>query len=268
MSDMNRSFAGSMPEFYDRILVPVMFQPFAQDLAERLRTMTVGQVLELATGTGIVTRALARLLHADVAITATDLNPAMLDRAKSHPGLERVQWQEADASALPFGDGRFDWVLCQFGVMFFPDKRAAFRETRRVLRRSGRFLFSVWGDRRDSPFEVVAQVVGERLSRPPASLVSPAYNNVELVRGDLDAAGFSSIAVEEVTKLTYSNSARDAAITMTHGGLIRAAIDAQAPERLGEITDAATSAIAARFGSGPIKAPLRSLLFAAVPTKK
>ena len=91
MSDMNRSFAGNMPEFYDRFLVPVMFEPFAQDLARRLEGMQSGHVLELAAGTGSVTRALARTLPATVAITATDLNPAMLDQAKSHPGLERVQ---------------------------------------------------------------------------------------------------------------------------------------------------------------------------------
>src|SRR5438874_12739240 len=139
MSDMNRSFAGSMPEFYDRILVPVMFGPFALDLAERLRGITTGQVLELAAGTGVVTRALARLLPAEASITATDLNPAMLDRAKSHRGLDRVQWQVADALALPFADRQFDCVVCQFGVMFFPDKRAAFREARRVLRPGGEF---------------------------------------------------------------------------------------------------------------------------------
>jgi SAM-dependent methyltransferase len=132
MSEMNRSFAGSMPELYDRILVPVMFEPFAQDLAERSRGVTSGHILEIAAGTGVVTRALTRVLPAEVAITATDVNPAMLKRAQSHSGLERVRWREADAVALPFGDRLFDCVLCQFGVMFFPDKRAAFREVLRV----------------------------------------------------------------------------------------------------------------------------------------
>jgi ubiquinone/menaquinone biosynthesis C-methylase UbiE len=134
MSDMNRSFAGQMPEFYDRFLVPTMFAPFAQDLAQRLQGMLSGHVLELAAGTGSVTRALARTLPAAVAITATDLNPAMLTQAKSHAGLERIQWQEADALSLPFADQQFDYIVCQFGVMFFPDKVAAFREALRVLR--------------------------------------------------------------------------------------------------------------------------------------
>src|SRR5438477_481310 len=148
MSDMNRSFAGQMPELYDRFLVPVMFEPFAQDLANRLQGILSGHVLELAAGTGIVTRALARTLPAPVAITATDLNPAMLDQARSHAGLERVQWQEADALSLPFADQQFDHIVCQFGVMFFPDKVAAFREAMRVLRPGGRFLFSVWATAR------------------------------------------------------------------------------------------------------------------------
>jgi SAM-dependent methyltransferase len=241
-----------------------MLEPFARDLAARLEGMTAGQILELAAGTGIVTRALAQTLRPDVAITATDLNPAMLDRARSHPGLERVRWQEADALALPFADRLFDCAVCQFGVMFFPDKRAAFREALRVLRPGAHFLFSVWGNREGSVWEVATNVVGELLSRDPASLVSPAYDDVAVVHADLSAAGFGSITDEDVTKLTHSSSAREAAVSMCQGGLVRAAIEAQAPARLDEITDAATTAIAARFGSGPIESPLHAILFTAV----
>jgi len=264
MSEMNCSFAGQMPEFYDRFLVPVMFEPFAEDLSRRLQGTSCGHVLELAAGTGVVTRALARTLPREVAITATDLNPAMLHQARSHAGLERVQWQEADAVSLPFADAQYDYIVCQFGVMFFPDKVAAFREAVRVLRPGGRFLFSVWGNREGSVWDVVVTVVGQFLSRKPASLVSPAYDDVDRVRADLAAAGFASISAEDVIQLTHSRSAAEAAVSQCHGGLVRAAIDAQMPDRLDEITEAATAAISARFGNGPIESPLHALLFTAV----
>jgi SAM-dependent methyltransferase len=264
MSEMNRSFAGSMPELYDRILVPVMFEPFAQDLAERLGGTTSGDILEIAAGTGVVTRALTRILPPEVTITATDLNPAMLERAKSHSGLERVRWREADAAALPFEDRLFECVLCQFGVMFFADKHAAFCEVLRVLKPAGRFLFSVWGRREGSIWEVATNVVGQFLSRDPASLVSPPYNDVAVVRGELMAAGFQEIAVEEVTEPLHASSASEAAVSMCHGGMVRAAIEAHMPDRLDEITEAATTAIAGRFGRGPIESALNALLFTAV----
>src|SRR6266568_2178934 len=108
MSDMGRSFSGPMAEFYDRYLVPLMFEPFARDMAERVSEIKSSRVLELAAGTGVVTRALVRSLPSPVAITATDLNSAMLELAKKYPGLERVSWQEADALALPFEDESFD----------------------------------------------------------------------------------------------------------------------------------------------------------------
>jgi ubiquinone/menaquinone biosynthesis C-methylase UbiE len=264
MSEMNRSFSGSMPEFYDRFLVPLNFEPFAQHLAERLRNMTSGRLLELAAGTGVVTRALARTLPASVDITATDLNPAMLQQAKSHAGLGRVVWREADAMALPFPDETFEYVICQFGVMFFPDKQTGFREALRVLRPGGQFLFNVWGDTEGSARKLVQDVVGECLSRDPRSLVAPEYNDIETVCAGSTAAGFISVTAEKVSKRTHSGSAREAAIANCHGGLLRAQIEKLAPDRLDEITDAVAAAIAARFGDGPIDAPIHAILFTGV----
>jgi ubiquinone/menaquinone biosynthesis C-methylase UbiE len=264
VAEMNRSFSGSMPELYDRFLVPLQFEPFAKDLAERLEALTSGHLLEVAAGTGVVTRALARILPRAVHITATDLNPAMLEQAKKHVEAQRVVWREADAMALPFPDQAFDHLVCQFGVMFFPDKRAGFREARRVLRSGGRFLFNVWGDKGGTARLLAEQVVGEKLSRDPARLVAPEYNDVEMVKADLSAAGFVSVSAEKVSKRTRSASAREAAIANCHGGMLRAQIDKLAPGRLDEITEAVEVALAARFGNGAVEAPLHAIVFSGV----
>jgi len=127
MLDKNNSFIGSVPEFYERYLVPMHFEAHARIMVDRLGELRSGHLLEIAAGTGAVTRLLARELPDTVRITATDLNEPMLEMARLQPGTERVQWQQEDAMSLSFPDGRFDVVLCQFGVMFFPDKVGAFR---------------------------------------------------------------------------------------------------------------------------------------------
>src|SRR5450432_1263357 len=137
-------FAGSIPELYDSHLVPLIFEPYAVDLATRVAALEPSRVLETAAGTGVVTRAMARALPAVVDLIATDLNQPMLDRAAGVGTQRPVQWKQADATRLPFADASFDVVACQFGVMFFPDKVGAFSEARRVLRRGGVLMFSVW----------------------------------------------------------------------------------------------------------------------------
>src|SRR5258708_21168040 len=144
-------FAGSIPALYDRYLGPVLFTPYAKDLAKRLSGLTAGSVLETAAGTGRVTQELAQSLPAEVELTATDLNQAMVDFAQAKPGLKRVAWRQADATQLPFGDARFDAVVCQFGVMFFPDRVAGYREARRVLKAGGPFVFHVWDSLAHNP---------------------------------------------------------------------------------------------------------------------
>ena len=138
-------FAGSIPENYDRHMVPLIFEPYAADLAERVASLSPGAVLEIAAGTGVVTRALAPRLLEDASYVVTDLNQAMLDFAASRQAPDsRITWQQADAMALPFTNASFDVVCCQFGAMFFPDRPAAYREAKRVLKPGGHFLFNVW----------------------------------------------------------------------------------------------------------------------------
>jgi ubiquinone/menaquinone biosynthesis C-methylase UbiE len=137
-------FAGSIPEIYDRYLVPLIFEPYAEDLAHRVAAESTQSVLEIAAGTGVATRLIADRLPLDVSITATDLNRPMVDHAAGRGTSRPVDWQTADALALPFADGSFDTVVCQFGVMFFPDRVRAYAEIRRVLRPPGRLIFNVW----------------------------------------------------------------------------------------------------------------------------
>jgi SAM-dependent methyltransferase len=203
-------------------------------------------------------------LPASVGITATDINPAMLARARSHAGLERITWQEADALALPFADRSFDCVLCQFGVMFFPDKAKAFREVLRVLRPDGRYLFNVWGDIDGTILGTACEVAGRFINRDPRSLGAPAYNDIEAIADELTRAGFTAAQGTVQPGRSRAGSAREAAIACCHGGLLRAHIDTHAPGRLEQITDAAAAAIAARYGDGPIDAPRNAVLFTAV----
>ena len=142
--DTDQTFVGAIPEIYDQYLVPLIFEPYAVDLAARLARLPLTTVLELAAGTGVVTRRLALGLPATVAITATDLNQPMLDRAAAVGTSRPVSWRLADALELPFADASFDAVVCQFGAMFFPDKPRAFAEARRVLKPGGTFIFNVW----------------------------------------------------------------------------------------------------------------------------
>jgi SAM-dependent methyltransferase len=265
MSDAARAYVGSWPEFYDRLMVPVFFEPYARRLAEQIKSMRPGNILEIAAGTGVVTRALLRTLPETVGITATDLNQPMLDRAQSRPGMERVCWQQADALGLPFGDRTFDCVVCPFGVMFFPSKRAAFREAYRVLKPGGGFVFSVWDRREEIAIQYTAsEIVGRSLSLDPASLLAPPYYDAEIVRSDLAAAGFASVDVEKLQERSRTSSSKDAAIATCHGGVLRTHIESHAPECLEEITDAVADALTKRFGAGPIDAPMHAILFTAL----
>src|ERR1051326_5026620 len=145
MGDRDTQFAGSLPELSDHYLGPVIFQPYADDLARRIATLRPQAVLETAAGTGIVTRAMLKALPQSAAVTATELNQPMLDHAARQTPPSRVTWRQADALHLPFDGGSFDAVVCQFGAMFFPDKIVAYREARRMLKQGGAFVFNVWG---------------------------------------------------------------------------------------------------------------------------
>ena len=200
-----------MAQVYDAYLVPLIFEACAADLAERAALRSPRALLEIAAGTGALTRALTSTLPESARITATDLNQSMLDQAARHGTSRPVTWQKADALALPFPDAAFDTVLCQFGVMFFPDKRAAFAEARRVLQPGGTFLFSVWDRIEDNEFaDVVTDALAELFPHDPPRFMARTphgYHDPETIRADLAAAGFDSdVETVTVSKRTSAGS--------------------------------------------------------------
>ncbi|HEU0099568.1 MAG TPA: methyltransferase domain-containing protein [Allosphingosinicella sp.] len=257
-------FAGSIPEFYDRCLGPFLFEPYAADLARRARLLRPQRILETAAGTGIVTAALARALP-DAEIVATDLNPDMLRVAESKPENRRVAFAPADAQALPFPDSGFDLVVCQFGAMFFPDRVGAYREARRVLRPGGAFLFNVWDRLEANPAsQAVAEAVAELFPGDPPSFLGRVpfgYHDKAAVEADLRAAGFADVEAETVAARSRGDAGA-LAPGLCQGSPLRSEIEARAPERLDEATEAALSALVRRHGD-PVDAAMSAHVFAA-----
>jgi len=255
-------FAGSVPELYDTQMVPLIFEPYAEQLAQRAAALQPARVLETAAGTGVVTRALARALPARAEIVATDLNQPMLDRAASVGTQRPVRWQQADAMQLPFDAASFDLVVCQFGAMFFPDRPHAFGEARRVLRPGGVFLFDVWDRIEENDFaDVVTNALAALFPADPPRFMARTphgYHDRDLIARDLAAAGFSAApSIETVAARSRAASAGIAAIAYCQGTPLRGEIEARGAS-LGEATAAATAALAARFGSGPVDGKIQA----------
>jgi len=221
LANTDTTFSGAIAQFYDRYFGPPLFGPYGEDIARRLKGLSSGALLEVAAGTGIVTAVLARALPAGVTIIATDLNQPMLDFAATKPGLDRVTWQQADAVALPFPDASFDVVVCQFGVMFFPDRPGAHGEARRVLKPGGRYIFNVWDKLAHNPvFEVVHRAVADLYpARPPGFIARTpcGYNDEVVIREDLSRGGFEACTIETVETTWSPSSPRDSCYRFLSG---------------------------------------------------
>jgi ubiquinone/menaquinone biosynthesis C-methylase UbiE len=268
MAANDKAFTGSIPETYERYLVPLLFESYAQEMAERVKKLEPRDVLETAAGTGVVTRAMASVLPSSARLFVTDLNEGMLEVARR--GLandSRIEWKQADALALPMESGSFDVMVCQFGVMFFPDKGQGFREALRVLRPSGRFLFSVWGEISENEFaDVVTDALAEIFPHDPPRFLARTphgYHDADHVRRELIGAGFSDVRIETIEHVTRCGSPRDVAVAYCQGTPLQSEIVARDPAGLERATRHASEVLTKRFGHGPIEGKSQAIFFTA-----
>ena len=262
MLETDKLFAGSIPENYDRYLVPLIFEPYAADLAGRAAALSPGAVLETAAGSGVVTRALAPKLSPESRYVVTDLNQPMVGYAASRqPADNRITWRQADALALPFEAATFDLVICQFGAMFFPNRVAGFREARRVLKPGGHFLFSVWDRIEDNVFaDEVTNALAELFPHDPPRFLARTphgYYDTAVIRGDLAEAGFADVSIETRAEQSRASSARLPAFAYCQGTVLRNEIETRGG-KLDAATDHATAAIVRRHGTGEVAAKIQA----------
>lgn len=247
-------FSAAVAEMYDELLVPMLFEPYAASLCNCLADLTDGSVLEIAAGTGAVTRVMANRLPVTVEITATDLSPDMVARAARVGTARPVTWDTADVMELPFADASFDAVVCQFGVMFFDPKVAAFTEVRRVLRPGGTFAFLVWDGMDDNEFaDVVVRSLGEMFPDEPLNFVERiphGYHDPETIRADLGAAGFTAEpTLERIVLTSRAGSAADVATAYCLGTPMRGELEQRRAGCTADAVTRSTAAVEERFGA-------------------
>jgi SAM-dependent methyltransferase len=257
------TFIGPIPKIYESFLVPLIFEPYVGHMADRLISLPLTDVLEIAAGTGVLTRQLAAALPETASIVATDLNQPMLDMAADIGTKRPVQWRQADALHLPFESGSFDAVVCQFGVMFFPDKPAAFSEARRVLRPGGVFLFSAWDRIEESELaDTVTSALGVRFPDDPPRFLARTphgYHDPSIIERDVRSGGFAApLEIETVAARSRADSPRHPAVGYCLGSPLRAEIEARDPQGLEEATEFAGEIIADRFGNGAVDGKIQA----------
>jgi ubiquinone/menaquinone biosynthesis C-methylase UbiE len=258
MQEMELRFAGSVPANYDRLMVPLIFHSYAEELARRAARLRPRRILETAAGTGVVTQALNAAVP-DAEIVATDLNQPMLDVAQDRVHSDNVRFQQADAQDLPFPDGSFDLVACQFGVMFFPDKVRGHSEARRVLGTGGRYLFASWDRIERNPLtEVVQDVLIDAFPDDPPLFMREgpfSYHDPAQIERDLRDAGFGSVEIDTVERRSRSASAHDAASALCYGTPMGVEVEDREPGCLDRVFERVERALGRFDGPGGIDEP-------------
>ncbi|HEX6812505.1 MAG TPA: methyltransferase domain-containing protein [Planctomycetota bacterium] len=267
-SAAHHAFTGSVPALYDRHLGPVIFAPFADDLAGRLQPAAKARVLEVACGTGIVTSRLLARLGGAGRLVATDLNQGMLDHAgRLLPADPRLELRTADAQQLPFPDASFDHYVCEFGVMFFPDKVQALREAARVLGKGGEVLLNTWGAMDQNSFARIGHTTIARFfaKEPPTFYLTPfGWHDKDAIRAAFAVAGFTRVQIDVVDRPAVAVSAADFAIGIVRGNPIAAAIQERLGDAHARIIAAVAEDLAREGGDLPWRGKLRALVVRAV----
>ncbi len=265
MSGNASEFVGDIPSHYDTGLGPNIFHDYADRLAARCGELGGDNVLELAAGTGIVTRKLHDQLPSDTRLVVTDLNAPMLDIAKGKvDGAENIEFTVANAMELPFGKSEFDLMVCQFGVMFFPDKPASYREAARVLRSGGHYVFNVWGSLSENPFAQMAQDVCAKFFpvNPPGFYKVPFhYGDPNVVRTDLATAGWHDVVHETITLNKTIENPEAFATALVYGNPLIDEIRERGGVDPDMVAAAMLDALHDKFGPAPLVMPLVATTF-------
>lgn len=265
------AFTGSVPRNYHDFLGPLIFEDYARDLAARAGPLGAQRILELACGTGIVTRELVKTLREGASLLATDLNPAMLEVAKSIAGGvgsdPRMRFESVDACTLPYGDGAFDLLACQYGVMFFPDKAGSMKEARRVLKPGGRYIFNVWDSLEHNPIpRVVHETLGEMFSANPPQFLSQApygWSNRAEIERTVRSGGFTNVTIETVKFPSVGHTAQDVARGWVEGTPLFSALQERGVKDFAPVREAVAKALAERFGAEPCRSTMQALVVTA-----
>jgi len=257
------NFSGSVPAHYDQYLGPLYFEPYAIEVTNRIDPSSIKLALELASGTGRVTKHLRRVLPPTAKLIASDISEDMLAIAKEKLKNEKVDWETIDAQQLPFEDNSIDLVVCCFGFMFVPDKLKAFAEVLRVLRPEGMFIFSTWDKLEANGASFVHRTIAKKyLEEPlPASFnLAFSMHDESSIKSTLEEVSFSKIFVEKVNKQCYASSSKDAAEGLTMGGSIYNEIMKRNPAWIDEIRIRVEKELSEKYGTSPMIAPMSAVI--------
>ena len=256
-------FSGEIATHYDDFLGPMFFEPYAIEVAKRIQPSSVSLALEIASGTGRVTRHLKERISGSAKLIASDVSEDMLAIAKEKLKNLDINWRLINAEQLPFCDNNIDLVVCCFGYMFVPDKSKAFAESYRVLRPGGMFLFTTWDKLEYNAASYISRTAAKKYLEDPlpeSYNLAFSMNDAEIIRSLLMNTGFSKISIEKVGLDSVCPSAKEAAIGLVQGGLIFKEIKKRNPAWIDEIKITVEKELSEKFGTAPMIAPMSAVI--------